>query len=55
MSGNKWRSAKVGGRLLSDLVIVSILSSDILLGFQDSIQVVSLKYLMYFLASINSK
>ena len=55
MSGNKWRSTKVGARLLSDLVIVSILSSDILLGFQDSIQVVSLKYWMYFLASINSK
>ena len=55
MSGNKWRSTKVGARLLSDLVIVSILSSDILLGFQDSIQVVSLKYLMYFLPSINSK
>ena len=40
---------------MSDLVIFSILSSDIPLDFHDSIQVVSLKCLTYFLASINTK
>ena len=50
MSGNKWPT-KVGAKLLSDLVMFSILSSDIPLDFHDSAQVVSLKY---FLAGINT-
>ena len=55
MSENKWWSTKVGAELLSDLVIVSILSYDILLDFQESIQVVPPKHLMYFLAGIKTK
>ena len=55
MSGNKWWSAKVGAKLLPDLVIFSIHSSDIPLDFHDSIWVAPVKYLMYFLAGINSK
>ena len=55
MSGNKWWSTKVGAKLLSDLVLFSILSYDIPLDFHDSIRVVSLKYLMYFIAGINTK
>ena len=55
MSGNKWRSTKVGAKLLSDLVIYLIVSSDIPLDFQNLIWVVPLKYLMYFLAGINTK
>ena len=42
-------------KLLSDLVIFSILSSDILFDFHDSIQVVPVKYLMYLLASLINK
>ena len=37
-----------------DLVIFFILSSNIPLDFYEFIQVVSLKYLMYFLAGINT-
>ena len=48
MSENKWWSIKVGAKLLSDLAIFSILSSDILLGFDNSIRVVPLKYLMLY-------
>ena len=48
-------STKVGAKLLSDLVIVSIFSSDIPLDFYDSTRVVPLKYLMYFLAGIKIK
>ena len=55
MSGNKWWSTKVGAKFLSDLVIFSIISSDISLDFHDSIQVVPLKYLIYILAGINTK
>ena len=58
MSGNKWWSTKIGAKLLSDLVtfsIFSIFSSDIPLDFYESILVVPLKYLMYFLAGINTK
>ena len=55
MSGNEWWSAKVGGKLLSDLVVFSIFSSDIQLDFHDSIRVVPVKYLMYLSASINTK
>ena len=54
-SHNKWWSTKVGAKLLSDLVIFSILSSEILLNFQDSIRQMPPKYLMYFLAGINIK
>ena len=45
----------MGAKLLSDLVIFYILSSDISLDFQESIRVMPLKYLMYFLAGINTK
>ena len=45
----------VGAKLLSDLVIFSIFSSDIPLDFDESIQVMPLKYLMYFLAGLNTK
>ena len=41
--------------MLSDLVIFSIFPSDIPLGFHESIQIVPLKYLIYFLASINTR
>ena len=54
-SHNKWWSTKVGAKLQSDLVIFSILSSEIPLDFQDSIREVPPKYLMYFLAGINIK
>ena len=54
MSGNKW-SRKVGAELLCDLVIFSILSSGIPLDFHNSILVVPVKYLMYFLAGVNTK
>ena len=47
--------AKVGAKLLSDLVIFLIFSSAIPLDFHDSIRVVPLKYLIYFLAGINTK
>ena len=53
MSGNTWW--KVGAKLLSDLVIFSVFPSKVLLDFHKSIQVVPLKYLMYFLAGINTK
>ena len=55
MSGNKQWSIKVGVKLLTDLVINSIFSSDIPLYFHKSIWVVSLRYLMCFLAGINTK
>ena len=55
MSGNKWWSTKVVTKFLSDLVIFSIISSDISLDFHDLIQVVPLKYLIYILAGINPK
>ena len=49
MSGNTWWSKKVGTKLLS--LIFSILSSDIPLDFHESMP---LKYLMYFLAGLNT-
>ena len=55
MSGNKWWSTKIGAKLLSDLVILSVLSSYILLDFHKSIRVVPLRYLIYFLAGKNTK
>ena len=55
MSGNEWWSTKVVAKLLSDLVIFSIISSDIPLAFYDSTQLVPLKCLMYFIAGINTK
>ena len=45
----------VVAKMLSDLVIFSILSSDIPLDFHNSIQVVPAKYLMHFLLGINTK
>ena len=36
MSSNKCWSTKIGAKFLSDLIIFSILSSDILLDFHDS-------------------
>ena len=55
MSGNTWWLTKVGSKLLSDLVIFSIFFSYIPLDFDESILVVPLKYLMCFLAGINTK
>ena len=55
MSGNKWWSTKIGAKLLSDVVIILTLSSDVPLDFHDSIRVVSLTHLMYFLDGINTK
>ena len=52
MSGNKWWY--IAAKLLSDLVIFSILSSEILLDFCNSIRVVPLKYLMYILVVVNT-
>ena len=54
MIGNKWWYIKVGAKLY-DLVIFLILSSDIPLDFHDSMRVVLLKLLMFFLAGINNK
>ena len=51
MFGNIWWSTK----LLLDLVIFSIFSSNISSDFLESIRVVSLKHLMYLLAGKNSK
>ena len=42
-------------KLLSGWVIISIFSSDIPLDFCNSVLVVPLKYLMYFLAGIYTK
>ena len=46
---------KVGGKLLSDLVLFSMLSFYIPLDFLDSISVVPVKYLMHSIAGINTK
>ena len=43
MSGNTRWSTEVGAKLLSDLVIFSIFSSEIPLDFHESIRVVSQK------------
>ena len=40
---------------ITDLVMFSMFSSDIPLDFQEWIQVVPLKYLMYLLAGVNTK
>ena len=48
MSGKTWLLTKIGAKLLFDLIISSMFSSDIPLGFQESIQVVPLISLMYF-------
>ena len=55
MSGNKLWSAKIGAKLLSDLVIFSILSFEMPLDFHESMWVLLLKYLMYFSAGINTE
>ena len=44
-----------GAKLQTDLLIFSIFSSNIPSDFHDSIRVVPLKYLMHFLAGINTK
>ena len=46
---------KAGAKLLSDLIIFSIVSSQITLDFHESIRIVPLGYLMYFLTDINTK
>ena len=46
---------KVGAKLLSDLVIFSILSSDIPLESHEWIWVVAWKYLMCFMTGIDTK
>ena len=55
MSCNKWWSTKVGAKLMSYLVTILKLSSDIMLDFHKSIRVVTLKYLRYFLADTNTE
>ena len=55
MSADKWWYKEVDAKLLSDLAIFSILSSDIQLYFHNSMQVVPLKYLTFFLVGINTK
>ena len=57
MPDNKSLSTKVDANLLSDLVcfFFSLFSSSILLHFHESILLVPLTYLMYFLAGINTK
>ena len=49
MSENERWSTIVGAKLLSGLLMFSIFSSYVPLDFHESIRVVSLKYLMYFL------
>ena len=46
---------KVGAKLLFHLVIFSIFSSVIALDFHEVIRVVPLKYLIHFLADIDTK
>ena len=55
MSCNTWLSTKFAAKLLSDLVLFSIFSSDVPLDLNESIWVVPLKYLMNFLGGINTK
>ena len=55
MSVNTWWSAKAGAKLLSDLVMFSVFTSDIPLDFYESIWIVLLKNLVYFLAGRNTK
>ena len=55
MSCNKWCSKKVGAKSMSDLVTFLMFCTDIPLDFHESILVVPLKYLMYFLAGTNTK
>ena len=45
---------KVVAKLLTNLVIFLIFFSDIPINFHESIQVLALKYLMDFLAGINT-
>ena len=44
-----------GAKLMSDFVIFSLFSSGIPLDFHESIRVVTLKYLTYFLVGIKNK
>ena len=48
MPDTKWWSTKVGAKFMSDLAIFSTFSFGIPLDFHESIQVVPVKYLMYF-------
>ena len=50
MSANTWWA-----KLLSDLVIFSVFYVELPLDFHESVQVETLKYLMYFLAGVSSK
>ena len=56
MSGNTWWLTKVGEKLLYDLAIFLIFSFNIPLDFHELIQLeLQLKYLMHFVACINTK
>ena len=55
MSGSKWWATKIGTKLLSDLIIFSILFSAIPLDLHKSIRVFPLKCLMFFLVDVNNK
>ena len=55
MSGNTWWSKKYGAKLLPDLVILQYYLQIIPLDFYESLPVVPLKYLINFLACINTK
>ena len=55
ITNKSWYEIAVLVFSIADLVIFSMFSSDIPLGFHESIQVVPPKYLMYFLAGINAK
>ena len=55
MPGNTCWSTRVGAKLLSDLVIFAIFSSDMPLYFHNLIWAVPLKYLIYFSPGINTK
>ena len=50
----KWWSTNVGAKLMPDLVMILTFSSDIPLDFHKSILAVPLKYLISFLADINT-
>ena len=54
MSGDIWLLTNIGVKRFSDLVIFSVFSSDISIDFHESIQVQPLKFLIYFLAGINT-
>ena len=55
MSDHIWWLPNVGAKLLSGLAIFSIFSSDITSEFDESIRIVLVKYLIFFLAGINAR